>query len=139
MTQIINKKLFDININIEVYDRLTVITGDSGVGKTFLFDTLRTYNLVKKEKFMFFNSELQPRLDTKILSKLKGYIIFIDNADIILDNKARCYIREDKNNYYLVLGRDVRGLGTSVYRIAHIKNINSSIELEYPFIDCFLD
>lgn len=133
-----NERLFNkIETKIEVYRNLTLITGDSGTGKTFLFDSMKAIEKINKNsKYIFINIDNCNEL--KRLKSLSGYIIIIDNADIILTENTRKYISSDKNNYYLIFGRDNRYLKTGAFNIAHINYNGHKLELEFPFIGLVL-
>ena len=49
----------------------------------------------------------------EILSQVKGELIVIDNADILLDDDARKYISLDDKNQYLIIGRNPKNLFTT--------------------------
>ena len=49
----------------------------------------------------------------EIISKEKGKLIVIDNADILLDDDTRKYISLDEQNQYLIIGRNPRNLFTT--------------------------
>ena len=41
----------------------------------------------------------------RFIKNTKGFLIIIDNADIVLDNELREMIYEDNHNQYLIIGR----------------------------------
>ena len=45
--------------------------------------------------------------------QIKGKLIVIDNADILLDDETRKYISLDGNNQYLIIGRNPKNLFTT--------------------------
>ena len=49
----------------------------------------------------------------EILMEIKGKLIVIDNADILLDNETRKYISMDEHNQYLIIGRNPKNLFTT--------------------------
>ena len=51
--------------------------------------------------------------DKEILMNVKGKLIVIDNADILLSDEVRKYISMDGNNQYLIIGRNPKNLFTT--------------------------
>lgn len=126
-----------IDVQIEVYLNVTVVIGDSGTGKTFLFNTMYTMERINEEsKYRFFN--LDKKVDIQTLKDIKSKIIFIDNADIVLDTKLRKYISLDESNYYVIFGRDNSYLGTGPWNLARFIYKDNKIAFEYPFIKCYV-
>ena len=74
-------------VNFTFTNNITILTGDSGTGKTASFSFIK-----------------------EIVSKAKGKLIVIDNADILLDDDTRKYISLDDKNQYLIIGRNPKNL-----------------------------
>ena len=120
-------------INISVCKHLTMIMGESGVDKSYLFSVLQTLVLGGRLK----NVVCINYRNTDALSKLKSFknqLIVIDNSDILLDEKQKLFTRTDINNHYLLIGRDVYALGTGPYNLGQLAVSNRGISIEYPFI-----
>lgn len=61
-------------------------------------------------------------------------MIVIDNIDIILDDKSRNFINKDKNNQYLLLGRNTKGLSLNINSFARIEIKDNVIYFSYPYL-----
>lgn len=86
-------------------NNITILMGDSGTGKTATFSFVRECMAVNP-KIACFNY-LDYQKDIKdVISKTKGKLIVIDNADILLNNDTRKYISLDDKNQYLIIGRN---------------------------------
>lgn len=121
-------------IDLTVHQNLTVIMGNSGSGKTYIFNILKKIETTKKTgTFMFIDAS--DRRGLKELGKTTGKIILIDNADVILNDKDRLNIRRDSSNYYLIFGRDVSLLGTGSLNIAEIKHDENKLYLHFKYKD----
>lgn len=46
----------------------------------------------------------------EMIRQMKGKLIVIDNADILLNDETRKYISLDGNNQYLIIGRNPKNL-----------------------------
>lgn len=124
-------------IDISVYRHLTMIMGESGIRKSYLFSVLQTLVMGGSLK----NVVCINYRNTDALSKLKSFknkLIIIDNADILLGEEQRLFIRTDISNYYLLIGRDVYALGTGPYNLGQLAISNHDIGIEYPFINLFV-
>lgn len=126
----IDAKIFEYNTHLELDENLTIINGDSGVGKTLLFNYFDRQRSYLKRNIYCFNakyidniSRLESKKTNIIEDKLKsirGAIIVIDNADVVLDKKAREYIMFDAKNTYIIFGRNISGLWVTENNIASL-------------------
>lgn len=90
-------------------NNITILTGDSGTGKTAAFSFVKEC-MVVNPKILCLNY-LDYKKDIKdIIGKQEGKLIVIDNADILLDNDTRKYISLDDRNQYLIIGRNPKNL-----------------------------
>ena len=93
-------------------NNITILMGDSGIGKTAAFSFIRECMAVNP-KLLCFNY-LDYQKDIKdVINKAEGKLIVIDNADILLDDDTRKYISLDDRNQYLIIGRNPRNLFSS--------------------------
>lgn len=126
-----------IDVNLEIYDRVTVITGDSGSGRTFLFNKLQTMEAIKEQSKLFFIN-YKNRKDIEKLKSLHDKIIFIDNADIVLSDDDRRRIRQDTKNIYILFGRNFDGLSTGVWNIAELISKNNKMYLNFFMVGMYV-
>lgn len=93
-------------------NNITVLMGDSGIGKTAAFSFVRECMAVNP-KILCFNY-LDYQKDIKeVICNTEGKLIVIDNADILLDDDTRKYISLDDKNQYLIIGRNPKNLFTT--------------------------
>lgn len=138
--------LYGVTLDLQVIDRITLIEGDSGIGKSLIFsylDNLSKYQ--EREKYLCINSIYAQKIRRKneseeraILNVIKTSLnkwIVIDNADVILSKKLRDYIVMDTNNNYILFGRNVEGLWANEDNLAKLvfDESNRSFSLAYPF------
>ena len=126
--------MHNIEIDVELRDSITIIGGDSSTGKSYLKTTAeRHYNSQGIRKVEVFDST-RP-LDIKILRSLKGRLIFIDNADILLDGKTdvQQHINKDTENRYVLFMRSENGIDASINEYAELKISENKITLDYPY------
>ncbi|MDE7478295.1 MAG: ABC transporter ATP-binding protein [Lachnospiraceae bacterium] len=90
-------------------NNITILTGDSGTGKTASFSFIKECMTVNPNIFCLNYLDYQKKIK-EILSQEKGKLIVIDNADILLDNDTRKYISLDDKNQYLIIGRNPKNL-----------------------------
>ena len=86
-------------VDFKFTSNITILTGDSGTGKTLAFSFIKECMAVNP-KLLCFNY-LDYQNDMKdMISKADGKLIVIDNADISLDDR----------NQYLIIGRNPKNL-----------------------------
>lgn len=137
-------QLFDYKVALVLDDYLTLINGDSGIGKTLLFNYFERQSLINSS-YVCFNSKYVERMKKenyckgilKELRSIKNSLIVIDNAETILDDDIRNYIVFDKNNTYMIFGRNVSGLWITENNIASLVRVpeKKEIYLDYYFKD----
>ena len=93
-------------------DRITLVGGDSGTGKTVLYEMLEDLRLTEDyQAIRLFNYKTDDF--SKSLMQCRNSFIVIDNADILLDDEIRKYISLDDKNQYLIIGRNPKNLFTT--------------------------
>lgn len=96
-------------VNFKFDNNITILTGDSATGKTASFSFIREC-MALNDNILCVNYLDYQKDIKKIISDVKGKLIVIDNADILLDDATRKYISLDENNQYLIIGRNPRNL-----------------------------
>lgn len=99
-------------VNFKFQNNITILMGDSGTGKTAVFSFFRECMAVNPLIFCLNYMDFQKDVK-ELISKEKGKLIVIDNADILLDNDTRKYISLDDKNQYLIIGRNPDNLFTT--------------------------
>lgn len=99
-------------VNFNFTNNITILTGESATGKTASFSFIKECMAINP--YILCLNYLDYQKDIKeIISKEKGKLIVIDNADILLDDDTRKYISLDEQNQYLIIGRNPRNLFTT--------------------------
>ena len=122
-----------MNLDLVFENKVTFLYGDSGNGKTFLARAISEQDIVSVYfDYRYLKKEKREVLKDFIKNKT-GFLIIIDNADIILDDELRDLIYKDKNNQFLIIGRDPRGLFLSKYNFVDINKSENKISFTPRF------
>lgn len=137
MARLVNSSIiFEVGtfrFNLKCLNGLTIILGESASGKTLLYKKLQSWSLVNSNNtFLFFNYTSNDVLNT--IKKVRGKIILIDNADIIIPETLFNYFRQDKYNQYIIFGRDTNRYGARKENIAMLIEDNKTFYLMYPLV-----
>lgn len=131
-------KYANLEIDLEFKSELTIICGDSAVGRTFIYNLLSEEP--SKDKIIFINY-LTPSdiLEYIVLSgKIKNRLIVIDNADILLsEERVVNGIRNDNSNQYIVMMRKYDSLTKSQKNIARLIKRENKLMLYYTLLENF--
>ena len=110
-------------------DRITLVGGDSGTGKTVLYEMLEDVRLTDEYKAIkLFNYKSDDFLESLKLCRDK--FIVIDNADILIDDDVRRFINFEFSNQYMLFLRNCDGLNVSDKSFKVLKQDNNRITLE---------
>ena len=87
--------------DLEFDDRITLVGGDSGTGKTVLYEMLEDLRLTDEYKAIkLFNYKSDNLLET--IKQCRDSFIVIDNADILIDDDIRRFINFESSNQYMM-------------------------------------
>lgn len=115
--------------NLVFDDRITLVGGDSGTGKTVLYQILEDLRLTKEYKAIkLFNYRSDSLLAS--LKQCKDNFIVIDNADILIDDDIRRFINFEFSNQYMLFSRNCDGLNVSDKSFKVMKLDSNRITLE---------
>ena len=110
-------------------DRITLVGGDSGTGKTVLYEILEDLRLTDQYKAIkLFNYKSDNLLES--MKQCRNNFIVIDNADIMIDNDVRRFINFEFSNQYMLFLRNCDGLNVSDKSFKKMKLDNNRITLE---------
>ena len=110
-------------------DRITLVGGDSGTGKTVLYEMLEDLRLTDEYKAIkLFNYKSDALLES--MQQCRGRFIVIDNADILIDDEVRRFINFEFSNQYMLFLRNCDGLNVSDKSFKVLKLNNNRITLE---------
>ena len=110
-------------------DRITLVGGDSGTGKTILYEMLEDLKLTNEyHAIKLFNYKSENSLEN--LEKCRNNFIVIDNADILIDDDIRRFINFEFSNQYMLFLRNCDGLNVSDKSFKVLKLEDNKITLE---------
>lgn len=97
------------SVEFHFTNNITLLMGDSGMGKTLVFGILQELSAIDKRiiciNYLDMNKDIKNEIE-----KVSEKLIIIDNADAILDDDIRKSIALDKKNQYLIIGRNPKNL-----------------------------
>lgn len=96
-------------VDFEFTNNITVLSGDSGTGKTASFSFIKECMALNQNIICLNYLDYQKDIMAVIKDANKKLIV-IDNADILLNDDARKYIALDDKNQYLIIGRNPKNL-----------------------------
>lgn len=95
-----------------VRNRIILVGGDSGTGKTVLYEMLEDVRLTEQyNAIKLFNYKSENMKEN--LKKCRDCFIVIDNADILIDDDIRRFINFEFSNQYMLFSRNCDGLNVS--------------------------
>lgn len=110
-------------------DRITLVGGDSGTGKTVLYQILEDLRLTDEyQAIKSFNYKSDNLLES--MKPCRDSFIVIDNADILIDDDIRRFINFEFSNQYMLFLRNCDGLNVSDKSFKVLKLNNNRITLE---------
>ena len=110
-------------------DRITLVGGDSGTGKTVMYEVLEDLRLTDDYKDVkLFNYKSDNFLES--VKKCRDSFIVIDNADILIDDDIRRFINFEFSNQYMLFLRNCDGLNVSDKSFKVLKLEDNRIILE---------
>ena len=110
-------------------DRITLVGGDSGTGKTVLYEMLEDLRLTDQYKAIkLFNYKSDNLLEA--VKQCRDNFIVIDNADILIDDDIRRFINFEFSNQYMLFLRSCDGLNVSDKSFKVLKLEDNRITLE---------
>lgn len=119
--------LFSYDLVFE--DRITLVGGDSGTGKTVLYEMLEDLKLTDEyHSIKLFNYKSENILEN--LERCRNNFIVIDNADILIDDDIRRFINFEFSNQYMLFLRNCDGLNVSDKSFKVLKLEDNKITLE---------
>lgn len=126
---------FGRKIGLKFYSSVTLLGGDSGIGKSLLYQMLSKISIRDKFNNIYcINSESLRQYNINLLRALKSKknkLIVIYNAEEILGKKEREFILTNHFNQYLIIGRNRDGLGIGHNGIGELVVDNDKMYIKY--------
>ena len=98
--------------DLEFEDRITLVGGDSGTGKTVLYEMLEDIRLTDEYKTIkLFNYKSDDFL--KAIKQCRDSFIVVDNAEYLINDDIRRFINFEFSNQYMLFLRNCDGLNVS--------------------------
>ena len=125
--------------DLEFDDRITLVGGDSGTGKTVLYEMLEDIRLTEEYKAIkLFNYKSDDFLEA--IKQCRDSFIVIDNADCLINDDVRRFINFELSNQYMLFMRNCDGLNVSDKSFKELKFDNNRITLEEElWYEIFMD
>ncbi len=115
--------------NLEFDDRITLVGGDSGTGKTVLYEMLEDLRLTDEyNAIKLFNYKSDNFL--KSIKQCRDNFIVVDNADNLINDEVRRFINFEPSNQYMLFLRNCDDLNVSDKSFKVLKFDNNRITLE---------
>lgn len=117
-------------VNFKFENNITILTGASGTGKTASFSFIRECMALNSDILCINYLDYQKDIK-KMISDVKGKLIVIDNADILLNDEVRKYISVDADNQYLIIGRNPKNLFATKENLYELKSYEVGEQTEF--------
>lgn len=127
-----NTSYLDVTVNLVLDYNICFVIGDSGEGKSFLWQILSDDSALVSYLQTYNYRDINKEIDKQIV-EAKGKLIVIDNADILLSSKLRQHIAFDTNNQYILFGRNPESLFLTKENFKEIRFNDRTIYLENAF------
>ena len=115
--------------DLEFDDRITLVGGDSGTGKTVLYEMLEDLRLTNEYKAIkLFNYKSDNFSES--IEQCRDSFIVVDNADNLMNDEVRSFINFEPSNQYMLFLRNCDGLNVSDKSFKVLKFDNYRITLE---------
>lgn len=132
MLDMYNTEVCGTKFNLVFKDRMVLVGGKSGVGKTLLFKMIKADAIVNKKNIICISAEDINTINiSELIRKKKGFVFVIDNAKVLLSNKDRYYISFDKMNQYIIFTHSTYGFEPRYMSIANLIYSNGTVKLDY--------
>ncbi|RGX93877.1 ATPase [Roseburia sp. OF03-24] len=115
--------------DLEFDDRITLVGGDSGVGKTVLYEILEDVRLTDEYRAIKLFNYRSDNFSESIKQCRDSFIV-VDNADNLINDEVRKFINFELSNQYMLFLRNCDGLNVSDQSFKVLKFDNNKITLE---------
>ena len=115
--------------DLEFDDRITLVGGDSGVGKTVLYEILEDVRLTDEYRAIKLFNYRSDNFSESIKQCRDSFIV-VDNADNLINDEVRKFINFELSNQYMLFLRNCDGLNVSDQSFKVVKFDNNKITLE---------
>ena len=127
-----NSSYLDIDIFLNLDSSLIYIIGDSGSGKSFLWQVFNSDSAITNDIVTYNYTDMNKPIFDEIKT-FKNKLIVMDNCNIILSDELKKHIIFDTNNQYILIGRNIRGLFLNKEQFKKVKYTKGLLTLENAF------
>ena len=120
-------KVLDLSYNLELKSNLILVMGNSGTGKTVLFNGLSDIAYFEQYTQSFtqyvlvnYKNYKMGIIDSVLQDKGSPKFVVIANASVILNYKQRLMISMDMKNQYLIFTHNLQGFKVGPVNIAEM-------------------
>lgn len=102
-------KLFynSANIDVTFINRLNILSGNSGTGKTFLYRALEHFCLINNIKYKYLDFRSAEDTQEQIINICSDKdVLLLDNADLYLTESILKELRKDSNKILIICMKD---------------------------------
>lgn len=117
-------------VDLHFTNNITLLMGDSGRGKTLIFGILQELSATDRRLVCLNYIDNGDRVKNEIINA-SGKLFVIDNADAILTDELRKKIALDRENQYLIIGRNPRNLLTTQENLFTLKQEKNGNVISY--------
>lgn len=124
-----------VEFNLIFYDTLTIIGGESGIGKTVLFKAIENDSILGDINAVCLNyDDITSGIIDITLNVSQNKIIVIDNADVILTPEQKLKVSMDQNNQYIIFAHSIQGMHPTEKSIAELEVKDNKGTLNYVLL-----
>ena len=117
---------------MEILHNRLIITGDSGTGKTFIIKMIKRVSKVNSWPYVFIDNDTDRTVLNRIAAgRSNGVLYFIDNADILLNDKLKEIVSFDTKNQYIIMSHCFDGYMTNAKSVAELQVKENKFTLVY--------
>ena len=110
-------------------DRITLVGGDSGTGKTVFYEILEDLRLTDEyNAIKLFNYKSDHF--SEAIKQCRDNFIVVDNADILINDEVRRFVNFEFSNQYMLFLRNCDGLNVSDKSFKVLELDNNRITLK---------
>jgi len=129
----IQAEINGFQLNFDLYDKIVFISGDSGIGKSYLYEQLSLLSTEKEFSYVKCFNYLSPDLEKQVrnISENADNLIVIDNFETLWSQNLAAVIMTSPAKFMLI-SRDYFGLMETKHGVAELNVNDNSIRLIYP-------
>jgi hypothetical protein len=135
----------DIKFDLTVERNITIITGDSAIGKTYLVDSIEEYINLGKSSGITVQSDVQvdvgegtlARAINQLKSNVNSIIFYDENRQYVLTKEFAEAVLGSDNYVVIINRRDIKTLPYSVKEIKSLVTINNKGHFETSLTELF--